>query len=123
MDATQGKGLTKMEITETFTKIFEEEDNASCFQCGKKSRQWAETKHAIFLCLSCAASYKEIARVTNVKSISLDVWTEEELAMLKLGGNKKFKEFLRKYEFEVSDPKVILKTNAAEYYRQLVTCA
>ena len=86
-----------MEITEQFSKLFEDEENSSCFHCGKKSRQWAETKHAIFLCLSCAANFKEINRVTNVKSISLDLWSEEEMKLLRLGGNKRLKELFRKY--------------------------
>ena len=42
---------------------------------------------------------------------------------MKFGGNRKFKEFLRRYEFEVSDPKIILRTNAAEYYRRFVPFA
>ena len=77
MEGTKDKNLTKMEITEHFSKLFEDEENSSCFQCGKKSRQWAETKHAIFLCLGCAATYKELSRITNVKSISLDLWSEQ----------------------------------------------
>ena len=97
IETRENKNLTKMEITEQFSKLFEDEENSSCFHCGKKSRQWAETKHAIFLCLSCAANFKEINRVTNVKSISLDLWSEEEMKLLRLGGNKRLKELFRKY--------------------------
>lgn len=35
------KNLTKLEISDHFAKIFEQEENTFCFQCGKKSRQWA----------------------------------------------------------------------------------
>ena len=58
MDGGVRGSLTKMEISEHFTQIFQDENNTLCFECGKKSKQWAETKHCIFLCLACAANYK-----------------------------------------------------------------
>ena len=91
------ENLSKMEVAEHFTQIYEDEHNTLCFECGKKSKQWAEVNHAIFLCLTCAAAYKEVPHYINVKSISLDLWSQEELELLKRGGNTKFKEFLRKY--------------------------
>lgn len=41
MDASTDRSMTKMEITEHFSKLFEDENNINCFQCSKKSRQWA----------------------------------------------------------------------------------
>lgn len=52
------EGLNKIEAGDYFNKLFEDEDNSNCFHCGKKSKQWAETKHAIFLCLNCASLFK-----------------------------------------------------------------
>ena len=31
----------------------------------------------------------------NVKSISLDLWSAEEIALLRIGGNTNFKNFLK----------------------------
>lgn len=69
------EGLSKIETGELFNKLFEDEVNTNCYQCGKKSKQWAETKHAIFLCLNCAATYRQVTKVVSVKSIGLDLWT------------------------------------------------
>lgn len=83
--------------------MFSDEANVTCFECGKKSKQWAETCHAIFLCLNCAAIYKEIKSIVEVKSIGLDLWSKEELALLASGGNRRFKEFLALYNLEGYD--------------------
>jgi len=59
--------------------LLELEPNSQCSQCGKSSRQWADLSHAIFLCLGCAATYKEFSWVTNIKSIGLDEWSKTDI--------------------------------------------
>ena len=57
--------------------MFEDESNTECFECGKKSKQWADRSHAIFLCLNCAVIYKEIKWAVDIKSIGLDLWSKK----------------------------------------------
>lgn len=72
-----------------------------------------ESRHAIFLCLNCAARYREISRVSNIKSVSLDRWTPEEMDMLARGGNGKFREFLGWYDLQGRTPEEFLRSKAA----------
>lgn len=63
-----------------------------------------ETRHAIFLCLSCATKFKDIERFAYIKSVTLQQWSEEELEKLKRGGNAKFKDFLSWYDLQNTGP-------------------
>jgi hypothetical protein len=72
------------------------------------------------LCLGCAAQYKELKKFVNVKSISLDLWSQDEMMLLRSGGNAKFDHFLERFDLKQEGHKTFLKTKAAEYYRLMV---
>lgn len=76
-------------------KLFQQEANSHCLHCGRVSKQWAELSHAIFLCLDCAAAFREYGWVTRIKSVHLDEWTNDEVERMERGGNQKYGEFLR----------------------------
>jgi hypothetical protein len=57
-------------------------------------------------------------QVSLVRSIALDIWTEKHMALMELGGNHKFNEFLDQYDLNTEDIKVKYNTKAAQYYRK-----
>ena len=47
-----------------------------------------------------------------------DVWTEEQVRLMEVGGNTKLRTFLQRYDLEtIKDVKVKYATKAADYYR------
>lgn len=81
-------------------QFFAKEANSLCSQCARPSRQWADLKHAIFLCLNCAAAYKEFTWATQIKSIGLDEWSEEDIQRMERGGNEAFATFMKFYDLD-----------------------
>lgn len=56
----------------------------------------------------------------NVKSISLDLWSAEEIALLRIGGNTNFKNFLKRFDLHDEPYKKYMRTQAVQYYRIMV---
>jgi hypothetical protein len=47
--------------------------------------------HGLFLCLNCAALYREVKGAVRIKSVGLDIWTKGDLMLLERGGNRRFR--------------------------------
>ncbi|KRH92829.1 putative GTPase-activating protein [Pseudoloma neurophilia] len=74
-------------------------ENVYCVDCGSKNTQWASLSYGIFLCMECASIHRGMGvRISVVKSINLDKWTEEGALRMKIGGNKQFKDYLTNNE-------------------------
>ena len=101
-------------------QLFAKQANSLCSQCGRASRQWADLKHAIFLCLNCAAAYKEFAWTTQIKSIGLDEWSEEEIQRMERGGNEAFANFMKAYDLDQAEIRIKVTSQAAAYYRVML---
>lgn len=59
--------------------------------------------------------------ISFVRSITMDSWSVPQLNTMKIGGNKRFKDFINSYDFP-PDVSIQLKyySKAAEYYRELL---
>ena len=57
---------------------------------------------------------------SQVRSLTLDSWSERQLKMMTLGGNKALKEYLKGYDLGEESVAVKYKSKAAEYYRNKV---
>lgn len=51
----------------------------------------------------------------------MDAISDKQYKLLQYGGNKKFKEFMEKYDLNSQPSKIKYRTKAADYYRQQVT--
>jgi hypothetical protein len=58
---------------------------------------------------------------STVRSLTLDSWTEKQLKMMSLGGNKAMRDYLKGYDLGEESVAVKYKSKAAEYYRRKVS--
>ena len=84
-----------------FKEILQDPENLCCFDCGKTPAQWASINNSIFLCISCSGIHRGFGvQISFIKSITLDSWNENQIKMMRLGGNKNCRKLLEKYEID-----------------------
>ena len=85
------------------------------------SPHWASISNGIFLCISCSGLHRSLGvQYSQVRSLTLDSWSERQLKMMTLGGNKALREYLKGYDLGEESVAVKYKSKAAEYYRSKV---
>ncbi|RKP38105.1 hypothetical protein BJ085DRAFT_16457 [Dimargaris cristalligena] len=64
--------------------------NALCADCGQPGPRWASWNIGVFLCIRCSGFHRKMGtHISKVKSISLDVWTAEQIEAIQAKGNAK----------------------------------
>ena len=76
------------------------EENTRCFDCSSEEPVWASVNNGVLICLVCASKHRMMGlQASHVRSIKLDHWTEQHLALMNRGGNNKLRECIEKYDF------------------------
>eukprot|EP00559_Dactyliosolen_fragilissimus_P001897 CAMPEP_0184864896 /NCGR_PEP_ID=MMETSP0580-20130426/16259_1 /TAXON_ID=1118495 /ORGANISM="Dactyliosolen fragilissimus" /LENGTH=451 /DNA_ID=CAMNT_0027363843 /DNA_START=60 /DNA_END=1415 /DNA_ORIENTATION=- len=69
--------------------------NDKCADCGQKFPQWASVSFGTVFCLECSGAHRGLGvHISFVRSIAMDSWTQEQLKLMKAGGNDKCKQYL-----------------------------
>ncbi|XP_062508133.1 arf-GAP with dual PH domain-containing protein 1-like isoform X2 [Corticium candelabrum] len=76
-------------------KLVQRPGNNVCADCRKPSPEWAALPWGIFLCVECCSSHRSIGTsFSKTKSILLDNWTDDEVAIMMEKGNLKVNDTL-----------------------------
>ncbi|KAL3212898.1 hypothetical protein MRX96_051807, partial [Rhipicephalus microplus] len=63
-------------------QLLREEDNKYCVDCDAKGPRWASWNLGMFLCIRCAGIHRNLGvHISRVKSVNLDTWTPEQVAV------------------------------------------
>lgn len=103
-------------------EIMKIEGNNKCIDCNAENPTFASTNNAVFLCENCANIHKRLGtNISIIKSLTKDVFTPEEISILKIGGNKRFNDFVKEYGIKEDQNKEFkYHLKLAEYYRLLL---
>ncbi|KAI9513474.1 hypothetical protein F5148DRAFT_7258 [Russula earlei] len=67
--------------------------NDQCADCKTRNPRWASYNLGIFICMNCASIHRKIGtHVTKVKSLTMDVWSKEQVEHMRQTGNVKSNE-------------------------------
>ena len=112
------ESLPNNEISE----LLKQEGNNHCIDCQLVNPTYTSINNAVFLCDNCADIHKRLGQnITQIKSITNDQFSDEEISLLKIGGNLRLENLLKEYslkEDQNKQYKYYLKI--VEYYRSLL---
>ncbi|XP_041359323.1 stromal membrane-associated protein 2-like isoform X7 [Gigantopelta aegis] len=72
------------------SNLLKDDDNKYCVDCDAKGPRWASWNLGVFLCIRCAGIHRKMGvHVSKVKSVNLDSWNAEQVAMMQEVGNSR----------------------------------
>lgn len=71
-------------------KLRNKQENKVCIDCTNRNPNWCSVPYGVWLCIECAGAHRKLGtHLSFVRSSNLDVWSDEQTTLMKLGGNAK----------------------------------
>mmetsp|Transcript_24298 Transcript_24298/g.36448 ORF Transcript_24298/g.36448 Transcript_24298/m.36448 type:complete len:515 (-) Transcript_24298:152-1696(-) len=99
MSRRKGFGFTPKTLSPILA-LREQTENKVCADC-RWGRQcnWASLTYAVFVCKKCAGRHRALGiNMSFVRSLESKTWTDAEILRMRMGGNKRLKEYLKSQE-------------------------
>ena len=111
---------SKRQIKKQLEELYMDEKNSTCFDCDNKPAHWASISNGIFLCLDCSGEHRGFGiGVSFIRSVTMDQWNQEQVNIMKVGGNQRLRDFLTTYNMpEDIDKKRIYCSKLMNFYRK-----
>ncbi len=104
-----------------FSNLLKDPENQQCFDCGKTPAQWASVNNAVYLCINCSGLHRGYGvNISYIRSITLDTWNENQMNLMKFGGNKNLRELLELYDIDKNkvDKNILYNSKIMDFYRK-----
>ena len=103
-------------------QIMSIDSNQHCIDCSAPNPQFTSINNAVFLCEKCANAHKALgANISLVKSLTNDQFTQDEVSLLRIGGNFRFNTLINEYGITNEQNKEFkYHLSIADYYRKLL---
>ncbi|SAM81640.1 related to AGE2-ADP-ribosylation factor and GTPase activating protein effector [Ustilago bromivora] len=91
--ATQSRAQTEANA-KLLRSLVKHPDNKVCADCKKNDPRWASWNIGCFLCIRCSGIHRSMGtHISKVKSIDLDIWTEEQMDSVQKWGNRRCNQY------------------------------
>lgn len=83
--------------------------------------RWCSIQNGVFLCTKCARKHKFFSsNVSSIRSLEIDIFSKDDLTLLRLGGNARFNALMHEYNIPLTadNQKYKYHTVIADYHRK-----